>query len=82
MPTNESPEATIEEAIATALRVDQAELTDETVFGPEGLDVDSLSVLEMAETIDVELGVTIPDADLEDLETVGDVKTYVADELA
>lgn len=82
MSTNESVEATIEETIATTLRVDEAQLSDDTAFGPDGLDADSLSILEMAETIDVELGVTIPDADLEELETVGDVKAYVADELA
>lgn len=82
MSTNDSLEATIEETIATTLRIDRAELSDETAFGPDGLDADSLSILEMAETIDVELGVAIPDDDLEDLDTVGDVKEYVAAELA
>lgn len=67
----------IDEIVVGALRVDRSDFDDDTLLGPEGLDADSLAVVEMAETVDVELGVSIPDEDLEDLETVGDVKEYV-----
>lgn len=67
----------IDDIVATTLRIDQSDFDDGTDLGPDGLDADSLAVVEMAETVDVELDVTIPDEDLEDLETVGDVKAYV-----
>lgn len=76
---DEELDAEIEGIIATTLRLDRDEFDDETAFGPEGLDADSLSIVEMAETVDMELGVGIPDEDLEDLETVGEVKTYVSE---
>lgn len=67
----------IDGIVATALRIDESAFDDDSRFGPEGLDADSLSVVEMAETVDVELGVAIPDEDLEELETIGEVKAYV-----
>lgn len=79
MSRTDEVESEIEEIIATTLRIDRSEFDDETEFGPDGLDVDSLGIVEMAETMDMELGVGIPDEDLEELETVGDVKAYVVE---
>jgi len=69
--------AEIESTIAETMRVDESEISDDTSFGPDGLDADSLAVVEMAEILDMEMGVQIPDDDLRELETVGDVKSYV-----
>lgn len=67
----------IDTIVHEILRVDSDAFDDDTSFGLDGLDADSLAVVEMAETIGMDLGVDIPDDDFEDLQTVGDVKTYV-----
>lgn len=67
----------VDRIISSSMNVDESEFDEETTFGAEGLDADSLSVVEMAEVVDMELGVKIPDDELTDLETVGDVKEYV-----
>jgi acyl carrier protein len=67
----------IDEAIQSVLGVSPDEYDDSTTFGPNGLDVDSLQVVEMAETIEYELDVQIPDDKLEEIETVGDTKDVV-----
>lgn len=74
-------DSTIDEIIADRLRVEQAEFTDDSSFTGEKLDADSLDVVEAAEAIDANLGVRIPDEDLETLDTVGDLKAYVRAEL-
>lgn len=79
--TGDDIESDVEEIIATRLRVDQGEFDDATSFGSDGLNADSLDIVEMAEALDENLGVHIPDDDLEDLETVGDVKEYVQTEM-
>lgn len=68
----------IESVIESVFRLDTADFDDETTFGPEGIDAESLDVVEMAERIGDATDVHIPDEDLEDMETVGDVKEYVA----
>ncbi|MDY6818178.1 MAG: acyl carrier protein [Halobacteriales archaeon] len=79
MSSSENIDETVEEIIADRLRVDRSEFDDETSFTGETLDADSLDVVEAAEAIDANLGVHIPDEDLEELETVGDLKTYIRD---
>lgn len=69
---------TIDQIIADVLQVDVDEFDDETVFGTD-LEADSLDYVEIAETIEFDIGVHIPDEDLEAIETVGDVKAFVAD---
>lgn len=75
----ESVSAAVEEIIATTMQIDRRELEDETPFGADGLDADSLTIVEMAEIVDMKLGVEIPDEDLAELDTVGDMKTYISD---
>lgn len=64
--------------IASILPAKESELDGETSFGPEGLEAESLDIVEMAEMIEANFGVFIPDEDLQELETVADVREYVA----
>lgn len=77
MSSSTDVDSTIDEIIADRLRVDQDAFDDDTSFTGETLDADSLDVVEAAEAIDANLGVRIPDEDLERLDTVGELKSYV-----
>lgn len=81
MAESENIDEEIDAIIATSLRVDEDDFGDDTSFGPEGLNAESLDIVEMAEALDVNLGIAIPDDELNNLETVGDVKEYVRDNL-
>ena len=70
-------DSSVDQIIESVLLVD--EFDEETKLGPEGLGAESIDVVEVAEMIDDDVGVWIPDEDLEDLETVGDLKGYVAE---
>ena len=67
----------VEGIVADRLRVDSDAFDDETPFDGDTLDADSLDLVEIAEAIEAELDVHVPDEDLEDLDTVGDLTTYV-----
>lgn len=43
----------------------------------EDLDMDSLDVVEIMQAIEDDLGIRVPDEDLEDLSTIGDAVTAV-----
>lgn len=75
---SQTAEDAVDEIVADVLRIDDSEFDDETVFG-EDVPAESLDYVEIAETIEFELGVEVPDEDLQDIETVGDVKAYVAE---
>lgn len=81
MELSQEESKTIDRIVADALLVDESEFDDDTTFDADGLEAESLDIVEMAEFVDDELGVPIPDEDLEDLRTVGDVKSYVAERL-
>jgi acyl carrier protein len=68
----------VDRIIADVLRVDQDALGADTVFG-EDVRAESLDYVEIAETIEFELEVEVPDDDLQEFETVGDVRRYVAE---
>lgn len=68
----------VDRIVADVLRVDPAELEAGTVLG-EDVPAESLDYFEIAETVEADLGVAIPDEDLEAIETVGDLESYVAD---
>lgn len=72
-----SADECIDNSIQEILGFSPDEYDDSTSFGPDGLDVDSLQVVEMVETIEHELDIQIPDDELEDIETVGDTKEVV-----
>jgi acyl carrier protein len=56
--------------------VDPADVTDEKAF-VDDLDVDSLSMVEVAMAAEEQFGVTIPDDELPKLKTVGDAVNYI-----
>lgn len=69
----------VDDIVASTFLVDEDEFDDETGFGSDGFDAESLDIVEMAELVEDEVGVHIPDEDLEDLDTVGEVKEYVSE---
>jgi acyl carrier protein len=56
--------------------VDAADVSDEKSF-VDDLDVDSLSMVEVAMAAEEKFGVTIPDDELPKLKTVGDAVNYI-----
>ena len=54
-----------------------ARVTPEQSFA-DGLDIDSLSMVEIATAAEDRFGVSIPDTALEELKTVGDAVSYIA----
>ncbi|TMT85671.1 acyl carrier protein [Haloterrigena sp. H1] len=79
MTVTENVSVRVEEIVADRLRVDSDVFDDGTPFDGEALDADSLDLVEIAEAIEAEVDVHVPDEDLEDLETVGDLTAYVAE---
>jgi acyl carrier protein len=57
--------------------VDPADVTDDKTF-VDDLDVDSLSMVEVAMAAEEKFGVSIPDDELPKLKTVGDAVNYIA----
>ena len=68
--------ATVDRIVADVLRVSEDEFDDDSTFRKD-VEAESLDYVEIAETIAFELDVEIPDEDLQEFETVGDVKSYV-----
>lgn len=66
----------VDEIVADVLRVDVDEFDDESAFGSD-IPAESLDVIEIAETVEFDLGVAVPDDALAEIETVGDLKAYV-----
>jgi acyl carrier protein len=56
--------------------VDPADVTDDKSF-VDDLDVDSLSMVEVAMAAEEQFGVKIPDDKLPELKTVGDAVNYI-----
>ena len=68
----------IEKIIAETIPCDQAMIKDESKF-VEDLGADSLNIVELVMAIEEEFDMEIPDADAEELFTVGELKQYVED---
>ena len=66
----------IAEIIASQLRADQADITEDTNV-MEDLGADSLDQVELVMALEEEFGSEIPDEDAEKLTTVGDAIKYV-----
>lgn len=70
----------IRAGLATILQevadVDPADVTDDKSF-VDDLDVDSLSMVEVAMAAEEKFGVKIPDEELPKLKTVGDAVKYI-----
>ena len=70
----------IREGLASILEevadVSPADVTDEKSF-VDDLDVDSLSMVEVAMAAEEKFGVKIPDDEVQNLKTVGDAVSYI-----
>ena len=62
--------------IANSLNVDQDSIRDEMHFVND-LGADSLHIVEIVMEIEDEYNISIPDEDVETLETVGDLRRYL-----
>lgn len=66
----------IKEIAAEALGADVDTMAAETSF-KEDLGADSLDLFEMVMTLEEEFNVEIPSEDLEQIQTIGDVESYI-----
>ena len=64
------------EIISKQLRVDAEEITPETSI-MEDLGADSLDIVELLMAIEDEYNIKVPDEDVPNLKTVGDILAYV-----
>ena len=68
----------IRELLAEQLDIDEEKITmDSNIL--EDFEADSLDVVDMVMSMEDEFGVEIPDEEIENLHTVGDVVRYVED---
>ena len=68
----------IRELLAEQLDIDEEKITmDSNIL--EDFEADSLDVVDMVMSLEDEFGVEIPDEQIENLHTVGDVVRYVED---
>lgn len=67
----------VERIVADRLRVDADAFDETSRFDGATLDAESLDMVEIAEAVEADVGVHVPDDDLEALETVGELTTYV-----
>ena len=74
--TQEEIIAGIAEIIEEVTGIEPSEITPEKSF-VDDLDIDSLSMVEIAVQTEDKYGVKIPDEDLAGLRTVGDVVSYI-----
>ena len=75
MSTDETTTA-LAEIIEEVVGIEAADVTREKSF-VDDLDVDSLSMVEIAVQTEDKFGVKIPDEDLANLKTVGDAVDYI-----
>ena len=76
MASKEEILAGLAEILGEVADVDTADVTDEKSF-TDDLDVDSLSMVEVAMAAEEKFGVKIPDDELPKLKTVGDAVSYI-----
>ena len=76
MPSTEEIRTGLAEILNEVADVAAGDVTDEKSF-TDDLDVDSLSMVEVAMAAEEKFGVKIPDDELPKLKTVGDVIGYI-----
>lgn len=64
----------LEELLSSEFGIEYDEYDDSTSLGPDGLDLDSLTLLELTEIIEMKLNVSVSDETLEEIDTIGDLK--------
>ena len=70
----------MEKIIAKSLGINQDSIKDESNFIND-LGADSLNIVEIVMEIEDEYEILIPDEDVEQLNTVGDLKNYIKDNI-
>lgn len=68
---------TIKKMTAETLGVDESTLTEQTSF-KDDLGADSLDLFELVMSLEEEFSIEIPSEDLAQIQTLGDVKKYIA----
>ncbi|MDQ4009523.1 MAG: acyl carrier protein [Actinomycetota bacterium] len=74
--TNEEILGVLAEIVNEVAGVETSEITPEKSF-VDDLDIDSLSMVEIAVQVEDRFGVKVPDDELANLKTVGDAVDYV-----
>lgn len=75
--TNEEILGNLAEVVNEVAGVEASEVTPEKSF-VDDLDIDSLSMVEIAVQVEDRFGVKVPDDELANLATVGDAVDYIA----
>ncbi len=68
----------VKEIIVNELMVDEADVTMEATI-KDDLGADSLAIVDLAMALEDDFDVEIPDEELEDIKTVGDIVNYLKD---
>ncbi|MGD9527790.1 acyl carrier protein [Pseudonocardia sp.] len=77
MASNADIQSGLAEIVEEVAGIDAAEVTPDKSF-VDDLDIDSLSMVEIAVQAEDKFGVKIPDEQLAELKTVGDAVNYIA----
>lgn len=67
---------TLMELLATQFKKDPATINENTRI-IEDLGADSLDVVELLMTLEDDYGITIPDDEIQEIKTIGDVEKYL-----
>lgn len=70
----------VRKVICEQLSVTEGEVSEDKRF-QEDLNADSLDVVELIMALEEEFGIEIPDDDVANMKSVGDVTTYVAEKV-
>lgn len=68
--------AGLAEILGEVAGVDANEVAENKTFA-EGLDIDSLSMVEVIVAVEEKFGVVVPDSEVQNLRTVGDAVDYI-----
>ena len=66
----------IKEILATSLSIDADSITEASSFS-EDLGIDSLDIVELLMTLEDKYGVIVPDDEVTNLKTIGDIAEYI-----
>ncbi len=68
----------VRDVIVDQLNVDEGEVTEEASF-IDDLGADSLDIVELVMALEENFGISIPDEEAENIKTVGDAVSYIAE---
>jgi acyl carrier protein len=81
MTTRETVFETLKSAAAEVLGVDEAQVTEDARF-KDDLDADSLDLVELVMALEERLDISVPEEELEGIDTVGQALDLVAGKVA